>query len=151
MSCALRNVARLQLAANSATTGRVASTSLVRSSGRLSSSSHGLSNSLLFADKERENPKQSPSYLMQSQRSFHLTSRKENTPLVIGTSIAVIAYSGKLVIEAFDRRQAAKAAAEAAAKEQGPAGDANVKEDPLLLRFLNYFLGKTFYEGGFEE
>jgi len=81
-------------------------------------------------------------------RAFHMTPRQESpTPIIVGGSVAAIAYAGKLVLEAYDRRAAAKEAAAEAAKN----GETPKDEGPGWFSWLSFNLGKRFYEGGFEE
>lgn len=91
-------------------------------------------------------------------RGLHATSRVDNvTPLVVGTSVAAIAYSGKLVLDFINKRENArlKREAEAAtgAKDGEAAGaeGAGAEESPSWFSNFSFSLGKRFYEGGFEE
>ncbi|GBG25040.1 Mitochondrial import inner membrane translocase subunit TIM14 [Hondaea fermentalgiana] len=86
-------------------------------------------------------------------RGFRATVPQESlSPLIVGGGVAVVAYSGKLVLEAIDRRQARQEAAAAAAKEEAAQGGGETeKKESGWLSWLSFMLGKNFYEGGFEE
>jgi DnaJ family protein C protein 19 len=83
-------------------------------------------------------------------RALHASARRESmTPVIVGGGIAVIALAGSKVIEAIDRRAAAKAAAAEGAAGEGKAADAAA--DDAGAGFLSWFsFGKRYYEGGFE-
>mmetsp|Transcript_1222 Transcript_1222/g.1955 ORF Transcript_1222/g.1955 Transcript_1222/m.1955 type:complete len:190 (+) Transcript_1222:44-613(+) len=95
-------------------------------------------------DEEEENR-------LAGTRGIHMTRRMDNmTPLVVGGGIAVIAYSGKLIVEAIDRRAQAQEAAAKAAEN----GEEETKEQEAggsWFSNLGFSFGKRFYEGGFEE
>jgi DnaJ family protein C protein 19 len=83
-------------------------------------------------------------------RALHASARRESmTPVIVGGGIAVIALAGSKLIEAIDRRAAAKAAAAEGATGEGKAADAAA--DDAGAGFLSWFsFGKRYYEGGFE-
>mmetsp|Transcript_12314 Transcript_12314/g.21980 ORF Transcript_12314/g.21980 Transcript_12314/m.21980 type:complete len:190 (+) Transcript_12314:254-823(+) len=128
---------------------------LARSVSRVARQQRGIAtrrvvrDSLCVGVPDRREEQHNVSPLALQSREFHLTRRQENlSPIVIGGSIAAIAYGGKVVIEAYDRRVAAKAAAEAAkAAGEKPEEEAGTS----WTSWLNFNLGKRFYEGGFEE
>ncbi len=98
---------------------------------------------------QQQQQQQQPALVALHARALHGSARRENlTPVIVGGGIAVIALAGSKLIEAYDRRAAAKAAGEGAAGE-GKAADAAA--DDAGAGFLSWFsFGKRYYEGGFE-
>lgn len=73
------------------------------------------------------------------------------SPLIVGGGVAAVAYSGKIVLEAYDRRAARKAAEAAAAEEAAANGEKVEEKSGGFVNWLSFMLGKNFYEGGFED
>jgi len=81
-------------------------------------------------------------FMVPQQRLIHATRRQDSmTPLIVGGSVAVMAYGGKVVLEAIDRRFNS-----APKPEEGT--DKETQKSNFFTDFFSF--GKKFYEGGFE-
>lgn len=111
-----------------------------------SSALHGL-----VLDTDREEPR---------RRAYHASRKSENVALY-GISVAMVALGGKFAVDAYIKHAAAKEAAEAIRQEEEKAtgGDTKKKKaddakeggENWFATFLTGILGKSFYEGGFED
>jgi len=96
----------------------------------------------------------SGAFALEQRREFRATFPKENTPLFVGVSIAAIAFTGAKVVSYFEKpaNEVSEAGEPEPAGKGKEAGSEKKKEsDNSLVGWLNYMLGKKFYEGGFES
>lgn len=116
-----------------------------------------------FDSEEREKYKSQWMHL-QSRREYRATVVKENAA-VYALSFSMVALGAKFGVDAYIKREEEKEAARDAASEQQEAGaeDAGAKSagagkganaeqgENVFAGWISRFLGKKFYEGGFEE